>query len=273
MLPAHLPEQDAGLLVVIVVDAMVPPGGVALDRQRRLDQRLVAVHPRTLAVGPVGRRRAEVAVGPHLAVAVIAQERALRRVHRDVVEVDAETVALRIAVGEQPALQHFVRREAYAGNNVGRRERGLLDLGEKVVGPAVELHHADFDQRIVGLRPDLGHVEGIVLVGAGLGLAHDLDRQRPFREIAGFDRREEIAPVALAIVGDDRGGFLVGQVLDALLGAEVEFHPNALVRRVDHREGVAAEAMHVAEGLRDAAGATRNPSCCRPSAGRCAGRA
>jgi hypothetical protein len=53
-------------------------------------------------------------------------------------------------------------------------------------------------------------------VGAGLGLAHDLDRERPFREIAGFDRLEEITPVALAIVGDDGGGCLVGEVLDAV---------------------------------------------------------
>src|SRR5580704_9178555 len=76
LVAAHLPEQDAGLVIVIIVDAMVPPGRVALDRRRRLDQRLVTIHPRTLAVGPVGRRRAEVAVGPHRAIAVIAVERA-----------------------------------------------------------------------------------------------------------------------------------------------------------------------------------------------------
>jgi hypothetical protein len=39
---------------------------------------------------------AEIAVGAHLAVAMIALERALRRIDRDVVEVDAKPVALRV---------------------------------------------------------------------------------------------------------------------------------------------------------------------------------
>src|SRR4051812_27427880 len=38
LLATHLPEQVARLLVVIVLDAMVPPGRVALERQRRLHQ-------------------------------------------------------------------------------------------------------------------------------------------------------------------------------------------------------------------------------------------
>ena len=45
----------------------------------------------------------------------------------------------------------------------------------------------------------------------------------------------------------------VGQVLDSLLRAEMEFDPDALVRRIDHREGVATKEVHMAEALRDAA--------------------
>src|ERR1700682_519430 len=41
LLGGHLPKQDAGLLVVVVVDAMIPVRRIAFDRQRRLDQRLV----------------------------------------------------------------------------------------------------------------------------------------------------------------------------------------------------------------------------------------
>jgi hypothetical protein len=96
----HLPEQIAGLLIVILDEAMVPISGVALDRQRRFDQRLVAVDPSAFAVGPIARCGAEIAVGSHLAVAVIALERAYRRVHRDMVEVDPEPVALGVAIGE-----------------------------------------------------------------------------------------------------------------------------------------------------------------------------
>src|SRR5262249_8320645 len=62
---AHLPKQIAGLFIVIVNDAMVPIRRIALDRQRRSDQRLVAVDPGALAVGPIARCGAEIAVGSH----------------------------------------------------------------------------------------------------------------------------------------------------------------------------------------------------------------
>src|SRR5262245_13791759 len=100
----HLPEQDAGLLVVIISDAMIPIGRLTLDRQRRLDQRFVPVHPRTLAVGPIGRCGAEIAVGPHRAIAVITEERAFWRIHRDMVEIDAAPISLGVPVGEESAL-------------------------------------------------------------------------------------------------------------------------------------------------------------------------
>ena len=97
---AHLPKQIAGLLIVIVVDSMVPIGRITLDRKRRFDQRLFVVDLGALAVGPVARCRAEIAVGSHLAVAMIADERAFRRVHGDMVEVDPESIALRVAIGK-----------------------------------------------------------------------------------------------------------------------------------------------------------------------------
>ena len=62
------------------------------------------------------------------------------------------------------------------------------------------------------------------------------------------DALEQVALVAFAVLGDDRFGFLVGQVLDALLGTQVELDPDALVLGVDHAEGVAAKAVHVAVG-------------------------
>jgi hypothetical protein len=48
--------------------------------------------------------------------------------------VDAQAVALRVAVREEPSLQHLVGREADAGHEVGGIERRLLDLGEVVFG-------------------------------------------------------------------------------------------------------------------------------------------
>src|ERR1700693_758167 len=53
--------------------------------------------------------------------------------------------------------------------------------------------------------------------------------------------------MAFAILADEGLGFRVRQVLDALLGTEVEFDPDALVCGVDETVGVAAETMHMAE--------------------------
>ena len=68
-----------------------------------------------------------------------------------------------------------------------------------------------------------------------------------------FDAVEEIALMALAVLADQRLGFGIGQILDALLGPEVEFHPDALIVRVDEAVGVAAETVHVTEAFRNAA--------------------
>src|SRR5258707_587163 len=71
-------------------------------------------------VGFIGERLARVAVGPHLAVAMVALERAHGCVEGDVVEVHAEPIALRVAVREQPRLEHLVGREPDPGDDVRR---------------------------------------------------------------------------------------------------------------------------------------------------------
>ena len=129
----------------------------------------------------------------------------------------AQAVTLRIAVGEQPSLQHFVGRKADAGHDAGRIERGLLHFREEVFRVAVELDHADFDQRVILVRPNLGEIEGMVGYFRGVGFRHDLHLERPLREVAPFDAFVEVALMALAVLADDRLGFGVGQVPDALL--------------------------------------------------------
>ena len=115
---------------------MIPVVGGAFEAQRRLGE-LRLLLPLAVAVGLVAEGAAVVAVHPHGAVAVVAVDRAAGRVDRDQVVVHAEPVALRIAVGEEPPLQHLVGREADAGHDVGRVEGGLLDLGEVVLRVAV----------------------------------------------------------------------------------------------------------------------------------------
>src|SRR5258708_16807204 len=59
--------------------------------------------------------------------------------------------------------------------------------------------------------------------------------------------------MSLAILADQYLGCCVRQVFDPLLTAEVKLHPDSLVVGVEKAVGVAAEAMHVAIGTRNAA--------------------
>ena len=134
-----------------------------------------------------------------------------------------------------------------------RRERGLLHLGEVVLGVAVQLKRAHLDQRKLLLAPRLRDVERVLLVVLRRGLVHDLDAEEPAGELAALDGVEQVALVALAVARDDLAGLGVGEVLDALVGLEVELHPHALVVLVYQAERVAAEAVHVPVTGRDAA--------------------
>ena len=54
--------------------------------------------------------------------------------------------------------------------------------------------------------------------------------------------------MALTVLADDRLGFRIGEVLDALLRSKMKLDLLALVRRVDEAKGMAAETVHVAVG-------------------------
>src|SRR3546814_9465153 len=88
---------------------------------------------------------------------------------------------------------------------------------------------------IILVRPDLGQIEGIEVVGGGIGLRHHLHAQGPARKVAGIDGTQQVALMALAIGADQGGGLGVGQILDALLAAEVELDPEPLVDRKSTR--------------------------------------
>src|SRR6266566_2059526 len=159
---------------------------VAFEREWRLSVFGLVV-PQSLAIRVISRRRSQISICTHLAIAVIGQEWTLRRVNRDVIEINTEAVSLGISIREQAALEHLVRREANSGNHIRRGEGGLLHLCEVVFRITIELHDTNFDQWVVSLGPDFGHIKRIVLVGLCLVLGHYLDEERPTRKIATFD--------------------------------------------------------------------------------------
>ena len=86
----------------------------------------------------------------------------------------------------------------------------------------------------------------------GIQFGHDLHIHGPAGEVAAFDGFVQVALVAFAVFADQGLGLGVAEIFDALLGLEVEFNPEALIRGVDEAEGMAAEPVHVAVGSGDA---------------------
>jgi hypothetical protein len=175
-------------------------------------------------------------------------EWALRRVDRDQWIVNPEPITLRVSVGEEASLEDLVRREADPGNDVRRREGGLLDLGKEVLRVTVQFHLTNLDQRVVRVRPYLGQIEGMNAIGVGIFFVHDLDKQLPAGKFAPLDRFEKVPLIALAIARDDLCRLGVCQVLNTLLCFERKFHPEALVFRVEEAICVAPKTIHMAKG-------------------------
>src|SRR5690606_2311474 len=96
------------------------------------------------------------------------------------------------------------------------------------------------NQREVTLVPHLRQVERVVWHLLSLLLGHHLNEHLPFWEIAIADGLEEISLVALPIFPNQHFSLCICQVLDSLLGNEVELHPMTHVVAVDEAVGVAA---------------------------------
>ncbi len=160
--------------------------------------------------------------------------------------VHSQAVALRIAVRKEPPLQHLVRRKADSGNNMGRVESRLLDLGKVVFRILVQFENTHLDQRIILMVPDFAEIKGIVRQVFRLFFRHDLHVEGPAGEISLLNTLVKVTLVAFPVLAYNRLGLLIGQVLNALLGLQVELDPISFVLGVDKAEGVAAEAMHMA---------------------------
>ena len=102
------------------------------------------------------------------------------------------------------------------------------------------------------MRPDLGEVERVEPVGLRVVERHDLHVQRPAREVPVADVLVEVALVVVGVDGRHLVGLVLGEELDALVGLEVVLHPEPLAGGVDPHVGVAAVAVHVPPGPRDA---------------------
>ena len=160
---------------------------------------------------------------------------------------------MRVGVGEPAGQQHPVRGQAGAGHLVVRLERGLLHLGVAVGDVAVEHQLADLDQRVVAVRPHLGQVERVEPVGLGLLERHDLHLQRPARVLPALDRGDT------GRAGGSRRpcrrvSSASAWVRNSMPWSVMKWYFTQKISPggVDPAVGVAAVAVHVPPGARDA---------------------
>lgn len=250
--PKNLP-QPIRLDVVLVAD-LSKHRRDGLPRPRLVRRR--GVHVRAVGQGPVRGRvvgvGAVVAVHGHGTVALERVEGVERPVDGDLGVVDAQPVAVRVRVGEEPRLQDRVGRGLDAGDQVRRREGDLLHLGKIVVRVAVQRQLAHGPQRHLGLRPHLGQVEDVPPEALGLRGRERLDGDGPAGGLAALDGLEEVLRVPVRVLGGHAPGLLVGEGLAALVRLEVDLHVHERPVGLGELHGVARVAVHVPVRVRRA---------------------
>src|SRR5260370_21727263 len=135
---------------------------VAFERERRLSVFRLVV-PQSLAIRVIRRRRSQISICAHLTIAVIGVEWTLRRVNRDVIEVNTKAVSLGIYIREQPSLERLVRRPANSRNHIRWGEGRLLNLCEEVFCITIRLHYSNFHSRGVSFGQVLVKSKGLSL--------------------------------------------------------------------------------------------------------------
>ena len=162
ILGRHQSPQLARLCIIVAIEfSLVVVIHLTRNCQRWLFEVWLVV-PLAIAIWLVTNRASGVIIGTHLTVAVVGVERATRAIYRYLVMVYTQAVALRIAIRKEASMQHLIRRETDAVDDVHRVERRLLDLGKEVLGVAVELQDAHIVQREIAVIPHLVRSNGLM---------------------------------------------------------------------------------------------------------------
>mmetsp|Transcript_13038 Transcript_13038/g.39412 ORF Transcript_13038/g.39412 Transcript_13038/m.39412 type:complete len:251 (+) Transcript_13038:302-1054(+) len=166
-------------------------------------------------------------------------------VHRECLVVGSQTMTMCIRIAEQTTLQHFVGAGTNAWNEVTRREGGLLHLRKVVLRIAVEHHTTDWDQWVVCVWPNLGHIERIPTIGPCVCLRHDLDVKTPRGYVSVGQVLKEITGGVVRISASQTLGFGRREIANASLRLEVILDVVDRTCFVVPLKGVARVPVHV----------------------------
>ena len=87
----------------------------------------------------------------------------------------------------------------------------------------VQGQSANLAKRIVLVRPDLGHVKDVPLVGFSILGIHDLDINIPNRIVLSLNGLVQILEQEVWVLAGYFSGLLLGEVLNPLLSFDVHF--------------------------------------------------
>ena len=96
------------------------------------------------------------------------------------------------------------------------------------LGVSVQNELADFLHRELRPRPDLGRVERVEVDLVDLFRLHDLNHHGPAGVASFLDMLEEVALGEVRVFTAHLEGFIVIELLDALLGQEMVLHVNRI---------------------------------------------
>src|SRR5699024_3340341 len=223
---------------------------ISFQTKRRL-YKFLLLFPLAIAIGEIMNCRPFVSIYAHGSISVMIMKRTLRFIYRYLVVVHSQSIALRIAVGEQPSLQHLIGRKTYSWNHIGRIKGSLLHIGKIVVWISIELQYTHINQWIIAMWPNLRQIKGVKRAVFRLLLGHDLDFHIPTWEFSLLNGIIQISLVRLSIYTNGFDCLLVGEVFYSLLGFKVKLHPYPFVVCVNHTKGMAPKPMHVSIGPRN----------------------
>lgn len=145
-------------------------------------------------VGLVIRQGAVSTIDCHETISsvIVAHASTVWAVDGDLVIVGTKSVSVGVRVVDETALEHLIVGWLDTWDHVGRGEGGLLSFGMEVLWVLVENEFTNFLERIVGMRPDLGHVINIEAVVLSVSNWHHLGVPGPGWEVTLLNGVEEV---------------------------------------------------------------------------------
>jgi len=167
--------------------------------------------------------------------------------------IGAQAVAVGIGVGEEAGLQDGIGGGLDVRDEMGRREGGLFDLGEVVLGILVENKLSDGSERVLAVGPDFGEIENVVSEFLRLVGGHSLNIDLPG---GGFSRLDGLKQGLSTMVGVLSGDFGSGgsiEGLKATVNAQVDLDVDEASIILEPLESMARISVLLMVAIRSAA--------------------